>query len=57
MHLAKQLVILAGASDHQLHGYQLSDGVESSVVGRGRGSGDMQFNWGHGGFVVVVVCV
>ena len=52
VHLARQLAILGGASDAKLHCYNLSDGVERSVVGRGRGAGDMQFNWGCGGVCV-----
>ena len=32
--------------------YSLSDGVACSVVGRGYGGGDMQFNWHYGGVCV-----
>ena len=52
MHIAKHLVIVAGQSDKKLHCYNLSDGVEVSVVGRGSGAGDMQFDWFRGGVCV-----
>ena len=52
VHLARQLVIIAGYSDRKLHCYSLSDGVERSVVGCGPGAGDMQFNWSYGGVCV-----
>ena len=47
--LARQLVTVAGARDDKLHCYNLSDGEEHSVVGRGYGSGNMQFRWNYGG--------
>ena len=52
MHLARQLVVVAGLVDSKLHCYNLTDGLECSVVGRGRGAGDMEFNWGCGGVCV-----
>ena len=52
VHLARQLVIVAGYSDKRLHCYNLSDGVEVGVAGRGHGAGDMQFNWNCGGVCV-----
>ena len=52
VHLARQLVIISGHHDQKLHCYNLGDGVEVSVVGRGNGAGDMQFNWNRGGVCV-----
>ena len=52
VHVARQLVIIAGALDNKLHCYNLRDGLESSVVGRGFGAGDMQFHWSCGGVCV-----
>ena len=52
VHLARQLVIVAGARDNKLHCYNLSDGKECIVIGRGRGGGNMQFRWNYGGLCV-----
>ena len=52
VHWARQLVIVTGRVDSKLHCYKLHDGVESSVVGRGYGAGDMQFGWFNGGMCV-----
>ena len=51
VHLVRQLVIVAG-SDHKLHCYNLGDGMECSVLGRGPGAGDMQFDWNRSGVCV-----
>ena len=52
VHWARQLVIVASDVDNKLHCYHLSDGEECSVVGRGFGAGDMQFEWVYGGVCV-----
>ena len=51
VHLARQLVVVT-SNLHELHCYNLIDGVEVSVVGRGHGKGDMQFKWNCGGMCV-----
>ena len=52
VHSTRQLVVVAGRHDVTLHCYSLISGEEVSVIGRGRGAGDMQFNWYYGGLCV-----
>ena len=52
VHLARQLVVIGGQDDYKLHCYNLGDGVEVGVVGRGPGDGHLQFMWHRGGICV-----